>query len=371
MSSSRRIRSAGPPSSPLSAAAAAAATTLPGDGSGGGGKRGLTPGSQGGAAFAGNPGGPGEVAVAALPVTELQRKGGPHRRPLRCALLTAGGGGGGGGGGFLEEVPAAAATAAGWVAPPRGARPASQRDANLLAEEQAVSGEGRKLKDPSATQAPAVQPPTAQEDATCSDAELGPLWFARMHRDDTHPAYIFCPLFKHFAGGHPTHSLDEVVAALRTSPLPECRCRPDLNAPRAPREHEVVTACRDRSCVGVFRVVTHPRHGHGGPARNNGPGASMVVLRPQRSWEVELGVTETRKLRFKGAQSVLRLYLLYSFCKKKQTESREARGVAVAAAFLKVAEVVNVPLRLRAMSSVQASSMCHKDGDIIVPYAHS
>ena len=60
----------------------------------------------------------------------------------------------------------------------------------------------------------------------------------------------------------------------------------------------------------------------------------MLVLCPKRWWEVELGVTETHTLRFKRAQAVLLLYALYSFCKKEQNESRQAQGVAIAAALL-------------------------------------
>ena len=55
----------------------------------------------------------------------------------------------------------------------------------------------------------------------------------------------------------------------------------------------------------------------------------MAVLRErsQRLWEVELGVTETSKMKFKGGGPV---HVLYSYCKKKQCKSRAARGVAVA-----------------------------------------
>jgi hypothetical protein len=80
---------------------------------------------------------------------------------------------------------------------------------------------------------------------------------------------------------HPTHSLDAVVDSLRASELLECRCRPDLNADRAPTEAVVATKCQDPACTGLFRVVVHPRHGLGGPARaNSALGASLVVLRP-------------------------------------------------------------------------------------------
>ena len=77
-------------------------------------------------------------------------------------------------------------------------------------------------------------------------------------------------------------SLDAVVDSLRASELLECRCRPDLNADRAPTEAAVVTKCQDPACTGLFRVVVHPRHGLGGPARSNALGASLVALRPRR-----------------------------------------------------------------------------------------
>jgi hypothetical protein len=108
-------------------------------------------------------------------------------------------------------------------------------------------------------------------------------------------SHLFCPLARHLSGTHPTHSLDAVVDSLRASELLECRrCRPDLNADRAPTEAAVVTKGQDPACTGLFRVVVHPRHGLGSPARNSALGASLVVLRPRRGpWEVELGVTKT------------------------------------------------------------------------------
>ena len=58
------------------------------------------------------------------------------------------------------------------------------------------------------------------------------------------------------------------------------------------------------SCYsGVFRVVTHPRHRQGGSTRN-AAGASLVVLRPYSSWEVELGVTEANSIRTGVASTV-------------------------------------------------------------------
>jgi hypothetical protein len=105
-------------------------------------------------------------------------------------------------------------------------------------------------------------------------------------------SHLFCPLARHLSGMHPTHSLDAVVDSLRASELLECRCRPDLNADRAPTEAVVATKCQDPACTGLFRVVVHPRHGLGGPARaNSALGASLVVLRP---WQHAARSTQQR-----------------------------------------------------------------------------
>jgi hypothetical protein len=121
-----------------------------------------------------------------------------------------------------------------------------------------------------------------------------PTWFGKLGGDDHSRGHLFCPLARHLSGMHPTHSSDAVVDSLRASELLECRCRPDLNADRAPTGVAVVTKCQDPACTGLVRVVVHPRHGLGGPARNSALGASSVVLRPRRGpWELELGVTET------------------------------------------------------------------------------
>jgi hypothetical protein len=112
-------------------------------------------------------------------------------------------------------------------------------------------------------------------------------WFAKPGAGDGHSrshrlAHLRGTLA--VSGMHPTHSLDAVVDSLRASELRECRCRPDLDADRAPTEAAVVTKCQDPACTGLFRVVVHPRHGRlGGPAKQlNALGASLVVLRPRR-----------------------------------------------------------------------------------------
>ena len=139
-------------------------------------------------------------------------------------------------------------------------------------------------------------------------------WFAKLGGDGHSRSHLFCPLARHLSGTHPTHSLDAVVDSLRASELLECRCRPDLNADRAPTEAAVVTKCQDPACTGLFRVVVHPRHGLGGPARNSALGASLVVLRPRRGpWEVELGVTKTGSIQSPTRRGLINTSGFYCF----------------------------------------------------------
>ena len=141
-----------------------------------------------------------------------------------------------------------------------------------------------------------------------------PTWFAKLGGDGHSRSHLFCPLARHLSGTHPTHSLDAVVDSLRASELLECRCRPDLNADRAPTEAAVVTKCQDPACTGLFRVVVHPRHGLGGPARNSALGASLVVLRPRRGpWEVELGVTKTGSIQSPTRRGLIKTSGFYCF----------------------------------------------------------
>jgi hypothetical protein len=172
--------------------------------------------------------------------------------------------------------------------------------------------------------------------------EAQTFWY-RKAEDVTDPgSYIFCVLSRFLEGIHPTHSMDPIIRNLEASGLPQCQCYPYMHRVNAPKEREVVRPC---SCQGLFRVVVHPRHGPLGPARNNGPGASLIVLRasPKSKWEVELGVTETRSVSFKG-DGVRRLYLYYSFCMKRKWQPGIERRKAVHDAFGIVRKIIEPAL---------------------------
>jgi hypothetical protein len=64
----------------------------------------------------------------------------------------------------------------------------------------------------------------------------------RLCGDGHSRGHLFCPLARHLSGMHPTHSLD--------AELLECRCRPDLNADRAPTE-----AAQWRRSVKIRRAL--------------------------------------------------------------------------------------------------------------------
>ena len=191
-----------------------------------------------------------------------------------------------------------------------------------------------------------------------------PTWFAKLGGDGRSRSHLFCPLARHLGGRHPTHSLEAVVDSPRASELRECRCRPDL-ADCASAEAAVVTKCKDPACAGAFRVVAHPRHGLGGPARNNARGAASVVLRPRRSaWEVELGVTDTGAIRSPARRGGLRMYVIFAFCRKAR-ETPACRSEAIAAAFDIVGDALGAPLARYALDEAQIPKLSAKKGDNI------
>mmetsp|Transcript_41834 Transcript_41834/g.81800 ORF Transcript_41834/g.81800 Transcript_41834/m.81800 type:complete len:220 (+) Transcript_41834:149-808(+) len=177
-------------------------------------------------------------------------------------------------------------------------------------------------------------------------------------------SYIFCPLERYLDGAHPTHSMDSVIAALQQSQLRQCVCCPELNDGAAVPEHKCVQNCRDSRCLGVFRITAH---GIGGPARNAGPGASLIVLREAagRPWQVEMGVTDTKNVRFvgnvgRGAGGVLRFYVIFSHCKKKKQggpKEWDGTGDVVSACHSAVANVIGPCLAPYALKMPQQAEL--------------